>query len=201
MPGELEALKQECAKCNRCPLGATRLNPVFSDGNPKAEVMLIGEAPGATEDETGLPFVGQSGQLLDKILGSIGLSRKENVYICNTIKCRPPLNRAPFPSEKDACRHFLDRQIELVAPRVILLCGGTAAASMLPADTPGITKIRGKWFDAPPPAPAGAKMMPIFHPSYLLRSEARDEGSPRWLMWQDMKEIRKYLEGFGAAVP
>ena len=104
----------------------------------------------------------------------------------NTLKCRPPDNRNPLPEEKAACREFLDAQIEILKPRIILLCGGVALNSML--DTPaGITKVRGKWFDGP----YGSKMMPIFHPSYLLRNDSREKGSPKWLMWQDIKEIKK----------
>ena len=148
--------------------------------------MLIGEAPGYWEDQKGLPFVGKAGQLLDRIFECVGLSRKNDVYICNTLKCRPPDNRDPLPDEKDACRKFLDSQIEILKPRIILLCGRVAVHSLL-GDIGGITKIRGKWFDGP----FDSKMMPIFHPSYLLRNDSKEKGSPKWLMWQDIKEIKK----------
>lgn len=185
----LNDVKQECLGCQKCPLGKTRTNIVFSDGSETAKVMLIGEAPGFNEDQTGKPFVGRAGQLLDKILASVGLSREKNVYICNTIKCRPPNNRDPLPDEKAACRAYLDEQIALIQPKIILLCGRVALTSFI--DTPlGITKVRGQWFDGP----NGSKMMPIFHPSYLLRNPSHTEGSPKWLMWQDMKEIKRVFD-------
>ena len=183
---ELEKIREKCKNCHKCPLWNTRTNSVFSGGVPNHRLMLIGEAPGYWEDQKGEPFVGKAGQLLDKIFACVGLSRTKDVYICNTLKCRPPDNRNPLPEEKAACREFLDAQIEILKPRIILLCGGVAVNSML--DTPtGITKVRGKWFDGP----YGSKMMPIFHPSYLLRNDSREKGSPKWLMWQDIKEIKK----------
>lgn len=183
---ELEKVKNECLICQKCALAKTRTNVVFSDGVPNSKLMLIGEAPGFYEDQKGLPFVGKAGQLLDKIFASVGLSRQNDVYICNTIKCRPPDNRDPLPEEKQACRYYLDKQIEILKPKIILLCGKVALSSML--DTPlGITKVRGKWYDGP----YGAKMMPVFHPSYLLRNDSREKGSPKWLMWQDIQEIKK----------
>lgn len=183
---ELEKIRQNCLKCQKCPLCKTRTNVVFSDGSPNDKLMLIGEAPGFYEDQKGLPFVGKAGQLLDKIFASVGLSRERDVYICNTIKCRPPDNRDPLPEEKEACREFLDAQLEILKPRIILICGRVALASMLD-NAAGITKVRGKWFDGP----YGAKMMPIFHPSYLLRNDSREKGSPKWLMWQDIQEVKK----------
>lgn len=186
---ELEKVKEKCANCQKCELAKTRTQTVFSDGKPNHKLMLIGEAPGFYEDKQGLPFVGKAGQLLDKIFESVGLSRQNDVYICNTIKCRPPENRDPSPEEKAACREYLDAQIEILKPKIILLCGRIALASMI--DTPhGITKVRGKWYDGP----NGAKMMPIFHPSYLLRNDSREKGSPKWLMWQDIQEIKKVLD-------
>ena len=134
----------------------------------------------------GEPFFGKAGQLLDKILECVGFSRKENIYICNTIKCRPPENRDPLPEEKAACKIFLDKQIETLKPRIILLCGRVAVKSFLDTNL-GITKVRGKWYEWP----YYSKMMPIFHPSYLLRNDSRLKGSPKWLMWQDIKEVRR----------
>ena len=151
--------------------------------------MLIGEAPGYYEDVQGKPFVGKAGQLLDKIFASVGLSRENDVYICNTLKCRPPENRDPLPEEKEACREYLDAQIDILKPRIILLCGRVAVQSMLNTNS-GISKIRGKWFEGP----NFSKMMPIFHPSYLLRNDSREKGSPKWLMWQDIQEVKKVYD-------
>ncbi len=185
----LKEVKKQCQSCQKCPLGKTRKNIVFSDGCPNSKIMLIGEAPGANEDAVGLPFVGRAGQLLDKILQSVDLSRQKDVYICNTIKCRPPENRDPLPAEKEACRQFLQRQIEILKPRIILLCGRVAMASFLDLKQ-GITKIHGQWFDGP----WGAKMMPIYHPSYLLRNPSKEKGAPKWQMWMDMKEVKRYYD-------
>ncbi|MBQ4472592.1 MAG: uracil-DNA glycosylase [Alphaproteobacteria bacterium] len=186
---ELEKIRQQCAVCQKCPLGATRTKSVFSAGVPNNKIVLIGEAPGFNEDQTGEPFVGRAGQLLDKILESVGFSRKENIYICNTLKCRPPNNRDPLPEEKAACREYLDKQLEILKPRIILLCGKVALTSFMDTKE-GITKLRGRWFDGP----HGEKMMPIFHPSYLLRNQSHEKGSPKWLMWQDIQEIRRVYD-------
>lgn len=186
MYDELEQIKKKCLECSRCSLCNSRTNVVFSDGIPNSKLVLIGEAPGYWEDQKGLPFVGKSGQLLDKIFASVGLSREKDVYICNTIKCRPPENRNPLLEEKLACKEYLDEQLAILKPKIILICGNIALNSMLPNER-GITKARGKWFDGP----YGSKMMPIFHPSYLLRNDSRTKGSPKWLMWQDIQEIKK----------
>lgn len=186
---ELEIWREKCAHCRKCGLAFSRTNTVFSDGNPAAKMMLVGEAPGFYEDQQGKPFVGKAGQLLDKIFESVGFSREKDIYICNTIKCRPPDNRDPTPQEKDACREFLDAQLEIIKPRIILLCGKVALKSFIDTDL-GITKVRGQWFDGP----NGTKMMPIFHPSYLLRNQQRTPGSPKWLMWQDIREIRRVYD-------
>ena len=187
---ELEEVKEECLKCKACPLSETRTNVVFSDGIPNSKLVLVGEAPGYWEDVKGKPFVGKAGQLLDKIFACVGLSREKDVYICNTIKCRPPENRNPLPEEKQACKKYLDKQLEILKPKIILICGSVALNSLLP-DKGGITKVRGKWFDGP----YGSKMMPIFHPSYLLRNDSREKGSPKWLTWQDIKEVKRVYEG------
>ncbi len=183
---ELEIVKNKCLNCQKCSLAKSRTNVVFSGGTANSKLVLIGEAPGYWEDQKGEPFVGKAGQLLDKIFECVGLSRKKDVYICNTIKCRPPENRDPLPEEKTACREYLDAQLEILKPKIILLCGRVALNSFL-ENSGGITKVRGKWFDGP----YGSKMMPIFHPSYLLRNDSREKGSPKWLMWQDIKEIKK----------
>ena len=186
---QLEKVREKCLSCQKCPLGKTRTNIVFSGGLPNHKLMLIGEAPGYYEDQKGEPFVGKAGQLLDKIFASVGLSRQKDVYICNTLKCRPPDNRDPLPEEKAACREYLDAQIEILKPRIILLCGRVAVHSLLET-TQGITKLRGRWFEGP----YLSKMMPIFHPSYLLRNDSREKGSPKWQMWQDIQEIKKVYD-------
>ena len=183
---ELELVKQKCLTCEKCSLCKTRTNIVFSSGNPNSKLVLVGEAPGYWEDQKGEPFVGRAGQLLDKIFECVGLSREKDVYICNTIKCRPPENRDPLPEEKSACKEYLDAQLDILKPKIILICGRVALNTFLP-DKGGITKVRGQWFDGP----YGSKMMPIFHPSYLLRNASREKGSPKWLMWQDIKEIKR----------
>ena len=183
---DLQDLKDMCRYCDKCSLSKTRTNIVFSGGIPNHKMMLIGEAPGYYEDQKGEPFVGKAGQLLDKIFASVGLSRQKDVYICNTLKCRPPDNRDPLPEEKEACYPYLEAQIEILKPKIILICGKVALATMLNTGT-GITKVRGKWFDGP----FGSKMMPIFHPSYLLRNDSHEKGSPKWLMWQDIQEIKR----------
>lgn len=190
MEKELEKVKEKCLKCQKCSLAKSRNNVVFSDGKPNNKIMLIGEAPGYWEDMKGKPFVGKAGQLLDKIFNCVGLSREKDIYICNTIKCRPPENRNPLPEEKSACREYLDAQIKILNPKIILLCGKVAAQSFL-GEVNSITKIRGKWFDGNDYGFKNVKFMPIFHPSYLLRNDSREKGSPKWLMWQDIKEIKK----------
>ncbi len=189
MNKELNLVKEKCMACRKCELAKSRTNVVFEGGVPNNKLMLIGEAPGHYEDMQGVPFVGRAGQLLDKIFASVGLSREKDIYICNTIKCRPPNNRNPLDGEKEACREYLDKQIEILKPKIILICGNVALQSMLKLPY-GISKARGKWFDGP----YGAKMMPIFHPSYLLRNASREAGSPKWLMWQDIQEIKKVYD-------
>ncbi|MCM1265445.1 MAG: uracil-DNA glycosylase [Candidatus Gastranaerophilales bacterium] len=186
---QLEEVKQKCLNCNKCELSQSRTNIVFSDGIPNNKLMLIGEAPGYWEDQKGKPFVGKAGQLLDKIFECVGLSRQKDVYICNTLKCRPPNNRNPLPQEKAACKEYLDAQINILKPKIIIICGSIALNSMLP-DVQGITRVRGKWYDGP----FGSKMIPIFHPSYLLRNDSRQKGSPKWLTWQDIKEIKRVYD-------
>ena len=189
---ELETVKKECLNCSKCELCKSRTNVVFSDGTPNDKIVLVGEAPGYWEDQKGLPFVGCAGQLLDKILGCVGFDRTKNIYICNTIKCRPPENRDPLPNEKEACRYYLDKQLEILSPKIILVCGRVALNSLIPTE-PSITRARGKWFNHK----SGAKMIPIFHPSYLLRNDSREVGSPKWQTWQDMKEIKKAYDELG----
>ena len=185
----LEETASIAADCQKCGLCKARTHVVFSRGNPEAKLMIIGEGPGQHEDETGLPFVGRAGQLLDRILAAVDLDRDEDVYICNVVKCRPPQNRVPTREEADACRPYLEAQISFVKPKLVLLAGSTAVQAVLQVKDP-ISRIRGKWLDFK----NGARVMPIFHPSYLLRNESREIGSPKWLMWQDIKEVRKALD-------
>jgi len=185
----LDQVKSTCEKCFDCELGSTRTKSVFSDGSPDALIMLIGEAPGQNEDETGIPFIGRAGKLLDELFKTQGLTREKDIYICNTVKCRPPNNRVPTETEKAQCRKYLDAQIEIIKPKIILLCGATALKSIIGSKLP-ISKIRGEWIEHP----SKAKVMPIFHPSYLLRNPSLKEGSPKWLMTEDIKKIKQYYQ-------
>ena len=179
---ELEVLKREIAASKCCQLCRTRTNLVFGYGNPNAELMFVGEAPGHDEDLEGIPFVGRAGQLLTKIIESIGLKRSD-VYICNILKCRPPDNRAPFPTEILACEPYLERQIDIIKPRIICALGKFAAQTLLKSQTT-ITQLRGKFYEY-----NGIKLMPTFHPAYLLRNP----GDKR-LVWEDMKKIKSALQ-------
>lgn len=181
-------LQDFIGSCQRCDLCKQRKNVVLSRGNPEASLMIIGEGPGQQEDETGLPFVGKAGQLLDKILASASIDKDADVYICNVVKCRPPGNRVPAGDEIEKCRPYLTAQISLIKPRLIVLAGSTAVQAQLKSKEP-ISRLRGKWFKHE----SGAKVMPVFHPSYLLRNDSREVGSPKWLMWQDIKEIARAL--------
>ena len=167
----LLAIRQELGECTRCKLAGGRTNLVFGTGNPKAELMFVGEGPGADEDAQGEPFVGKAGQLLTRMIEAMGY-RREQVYIANVVKCRPPGNRNPEPDEIEACEPFLRRQIEAVGPRVIVALGKFAAHTLLRTAIP-ITKLRGTWSEY-----AGVKLMPTFHPAYLLRSP--DEKGKAW---------------------
>jgi uracil-DNA glycosylase len=184
----MNEIQVHCAECHRCELGATRTNAVVSRGNPKAPILIIGEGPGENEDLQGRPFVGKSGQLLDKILESVNLT-EEDVFICNIVKCRPPDNRKPSKDEMESCRPYLMEQIRLVDPKIILMTGASAIEGLFQEKSVGITKIRGQWRDW-----EGRACMPIFHPSYLLRNQSRDQGSPKWLTWQDIQEVRRKLD-------
>jgi DNA polymerase len=181
-------LAEHCNSCQRCELGATRTHAVVGRGNLKAPIMIIGEAPGQNEDETGLPFVGKAGQLLEKILAAVKLDTEQDVYIANMNKCRPPGNRIPTADEIAACKPYLLEQIRLVDPKIILLTGATAVKGVT-GDKRGITKIRGTWIEW-----EGRLCMPILHPAYLLRNPSREQGGPKWLMWQDIQAVRAKLD-------
>lgn len=162
---KLQELKSKCEKCFACELSKTRNNIVFSDGNPNtAKIVLIGEAPGAEEDESGVPFVGDAGKNLNKFLQAAGISRKDDLYIINTVKCRPPKNRKPTVKEKNACNHFLHSQIDIINPKLILLCGSTAMTGFLKAGK--ITDIHGQIFEINILGKT-YKAIPILHPSPL----------------------------------
>lgn len=197
--GSLGEAKNAAMKCTKCALCNGRKNVVFSDGLEDAKIMIIGEGPGENEDIQGLPFVGRAGQLLDKIFESVKLNRKEHLYICNIVKCRPPNNRAPFEEEAKACSEYLEAQIKFINPKIIILAGAVAVKGILKMKDPKITKIRGEWIDVGTTGQLslleGKKIMPIFHPSYLLRHEWNTKpDSPKSLMWQDVKEIRRVYD-------
>jgi DNA polymerase len=182
---ELEAA---VAGFDGCALKATATRTVFADGNPQARIMFVGEAPGADEDRQGKPFVGVSGQLLDRMLGWIGLDRTK-VYITNILFWRPPGNRQPTTAEIAACLPFVERHIELVAPRVLVLVGGTAAKTLLNT-TEGIIKLRGRWSEYRCPGLAAPiPTIPTFHPAYLLRTPSQKRGS-----WKDLLAIKRRVQ-------
>jgi len=181
--------------CRKCAIGSERRNNVYGEGDPSARLMLIGEGPGETEDLMGRPFVGRAGQLLEKMLAAIDLAR-EDVYICNTVKCRPtlpgprgPRNRAPEPAEMQNCRPFLDEQIEIVRPAAILALGAPAAKSFLGRDFQ-ITKMRGRWYEGP----FGIALMATFHPAYVLRQTGGELEGVKRLVWADLKAVRAKLD-------
>jgi DNA polymerase len=182
-------------RCRKCAIGATRTHSVYGEGDPCAALMVIGEGPGETEDRLGRPFVGRAGELLDRMLLAIDLPR-ESVFICNTVKCRPTLddgnrlrNRAPEPLEMANCRPYLDEQIEIVQPRVILALGAPAARSFLGPKF-SITRQRGQWFEGP----MGIPLISSFHPAYILRQTGGELTAVKRLVWDDLKAVRKKLD-------
>ncbi len=189
----LNIVESKCRACKACALAKTRHNVVFADGNPEtASIVLIGEAPGEMEDMEGRPFVGRAGQLLDEFLSEAGISREDDLYIINTVKCRPPENRIPTEEEKSACEKFLHAQIDIMNPKAIIFCGATALKSFWADQKVQISKIRGNWFTVNINNKE-YRAMAIFHPSYLLRNHSMQEGSPRRLMQQDLREIRNSI--------
>ena len=185
----LAALREEALQCRLCGLRDTCKGVVFGEGDPRARLLLIGEGPGQVEDDTGRPFVGAAGQLLDRILEAVGL-RREEVYIANVVKCRPPGNRIPTPAERAACRPWLDRQIEIIAPAVVV-CLGASSAQVLLGDDLRITQARGRWYDYKGDGQGvtnETKVMPTFHPAAILR----DPGKRR-PVWEDFKKIKEAL--------
>lgn len=184
----LAAVQAKALACTACALSAGRKNVVFGQGVPHPAVLVVGEGPGAEEDNQGFPFVGASGKLLDKMLASIGLSRRENCYIANIVKCRPPNNREPAPDERAACMPYLREQIRILRPRVILCAGRTAAQSLL-STTEGINKLRNTMRDY-----EGIPVIATYHPSALLRDETLKRPA-----WEDLKRLRELLANGPAA--
>ena len=187
-----EEIEKIASTCTKCQLSKGRTKVVFGNGPVPCDLMLIGEAPGAEEDLQGLPFVGRAGQLLTQILASVGINRPDDIYITNTVKCRPPDNRAPLATEQEACAPYLEAQIKFVKPKIILLAGSPAVKAILKTDEP-ITTIRGKWLKL---QGTDISVMPIFHPAYLLRNPSKEKGKPKWQTWQDIQEVKNALEYF-----
>jgi DNA polymerase len=182
----LAELEQTVSRFDGCALRQTATRTVFADGNPAASLMLIGEAPGAEEDRLGKPFVGRSGQLLDRMLAAIGVDRRSNAYITNVLFWRPPGNRKPTPAEIATCLPFVLRHVALVRPAVIMLCGGTATSAMLGLSE-GITRLRGRWFDlAIPGLEQPVATIATYHPSFLLRSPERKREA-----WRDLLSVQE----------
>jgi DNA polymerase len=184
--GSLEELREVIGDCRRCPLHKGRTHLVFGEGNPRAELVFVGEGPGREEDRIGRPFVGEAGHLLTRIIQAMGL-RREDVYICNVVKCRPPRNRDPQTDEIRACKPFLYRQLELIGPKVICTLGRIAGRELLGTGF-SMTRDRGKWTEY-----QGIPVMPTFHPAYLLRNV-----SAKRPVWEDVQEIMKVLGLEGA---
>ena len=181
---ELIAFDKDICECQKCPLGKTRKNFVFGMGNPQAEVMFIGEAPGADEDEQGLPFVGRAGQLLTKIIESTNTWKRKDVFIANVLKCRPPGNRTPLPEEVEQCRPYLEEQVRVIKPKFIMALGAVAAQALLRTKD-SVGKLRNKWHDF-----EGVPLRVTYHPAALLRFDGYKKD-----VWEDMKEMtEKYVE-------
>jgi len=184
LPASYQELRDAALACTRCRLAETRTNVVFSDGAVNARLVVVGEAPGANEDATGLPFVGAAGQFLDLLLATVDLSRQDTVYICNVLKCRPPGNRNPLPDEIDACSPFLKKQLELITPQA-LLAVGTFAAQALTGEQKPLGKLRGGVHSY-----EGVPLVVTYHPAALLRN-------PGWTraVWDDLQLLRGILDG------
>jgi len=181
---ELKSIADKIASCAKCSLHEKRTKTVPGQGNNSPEILFIGEGPGEDEDLQGLAFVGRAGQLLTRLILRMGFTRDE-VFIANIVKCRPPNNRKPLPEEMNACRPYLERQIAVLRPKVIVLLGASALEGLIPSEAPGrtISRVRGKWLEY-----GGIPAMPTFHPSYLLRNQ-----SAMWDVWNDMQAVLKHL--------
>ena len=186
---KLTVIREELGECTRCKLSSTRKSIVFGVGDPDAPLMFVGEAPGEQEDKRGEPFVGPAGELLDKMIEAMGWTRG-SVYINNILMCRPPGNRNPQPDEVESCKPFLEARIRAIAPRIIVALGRPAANTLLGVDAP-ISTLRGKFHDR-----NGVKVMPTFHPAYLLREPAKKREA-----WDDLKLVMAELERLGISPP
>jgi uracil-DNA glycosylase family 4 len=184
LTGDLEATRAEALACTRCRLHSGRTQAVFADGSPNARLMVVGEAPGQQEDRTGLPFVGPAGKLLDLMLASIGLSRRDSAYICNVIKCRPPGNRNPLPDEIETCAPYLRRQIELIRPEALLAVGTFSGQLLARSDRP-LGKLRGEVYSY-----EGVPLVITYHPAALLRNAGWSR-----LAWDDLQLLRQVMDG------
>ena len=189
----LDSLRARALSCTACPLSATRTNVVFGEGATQARLMMIGEGPGEVEDTTGRPFVGPAGQKLDEVVNSVGL-RREDVYITNIVKCRPPGNRVPARIEMETCAPYLEAQIALIQPALIVALGNTPTQWLLP-DAPGITQSHGTFFSWR----GGILVFPMFHPSYLLRYPSKEKGGPKYLTWIDIQKVKAWLDEHAVA--
>lgn len=187
--GSLEELARQVDGCTACDLCKTRKKIVFGEGHPRARVLFIGEGPGAEEDKTGRPFVGQAGRLLDGMISALGLERRQ-VYIANVVKCRPPRNRDPVPEEMAACAAYLDQQIELIRPQVIVALGRVSSRRLTGADKT-MGALRGRWSHY-----RGVPLLPTFHPAYLLRQPAEKRR-----VWADLKKVLEHLKAAGSNQP
>jgi uracil-DNA glycosylase family 4 len=182
----LERIREDLGDCTRCKLHQSRSRIVFGDGNSRARLVFVGEGPGQEEDRQGLPFVGRAGKLLTQMIEAMGLERKD-VYICNVVKCRPPGNRTPEKDETGTCQPFLDRQLGVIQPKVIVCLGNVASQALLGTGEP-MGRVRGKWFNF-----HGAKMLPTYHPAYLLRNP-----NAKGIVWEDLQKVMAEL---GLEVP
>ncbi|MFO7881684.1 MAG: uracil-DNA glycosylase [Kosmotogaceae bacterium] len=183
------AVERKIRECKKCELCKHRNMVVPGEGSLESPIVFVGEGPGADEDTSGKPFVGRAGQLLTKILESVNLSR-EDIYITNIVKCRPPKNRVPTQEEMETCSVYLLSQLAIIKPKIIIPLGSTALAFFSDKKKVAITKVRGElsnWVD-------DVKLFPMFHPSYLLRNASKDPGSPKYLTWEDIKKVRKMYD-------
>jgi DNA polymerase len=177
----LERIREDIGECTRCKLHKSRSRIVFGDGNPRTDLAFVGEGPGEEEDRQGLPFVGRAGKLLTQMIDAMGLDRKQ-VYICNVVKCRPPSNRTPERDEMSTCGPFLERQLMVIQPKVIVCLGSVAAQALLATGEP-MGRVRGKWFQW-----RGMKLLPTYHPAYLLRNP-----SAKGIVWEDLQNVMAEL--------
>jgi DNA polymerase len=183
LPGDLEGLQRMVEQCHLCDLAKSRHKVVFGEGDPNAQLMFVGEGPGATEDSTGRPFVGRAGELLTRMIENVLYLRRDQVYIANIVKCRPPGNRVPTPTEAFTCRPYLLRQIEIIRPRIIMTLGGTAYRYLTNDESP-VSRVRGNIIRT-----EEYLLIPTFHPSYLLRNP-----SAKKLAWEDLLKVRELME-------